>query len=105
MTWLIDVFLANVTDLDDAEMNNLYEAGCDDGTIGVFNRKVMITFDMDRGRGIPLGESIRTIQEDISRSGYDIDKIVLRNIGPKTFYFENGEMKWRYCDERQAEVP
>jgi hypothetical protein len=71
-TYEFTVVLANVEEFSETALDELFEAGCDDGTPGQFAGECLVAFD----RAAPsLEDAIRSAIRDIHAAGFSIKRV------------------------------
>ena len=73
-TYEFDVVLKDVTQIDDAQADALFAAGCDDGTPACCNNLAWIHFDREAGS---LEDAIRSAIAQVQAAGYAVAKVEL----------------------------
>lgn len=73
-TYAFDVFLKGVTDIDEDQADQLFEAGCDDGTPTGCDGEVWIHFDRE---STSLEEAIRSAIAQVRSVGFSVSKVQL----------------------------
>ena len=64
--------LAGVSDISDDQGNNLYESGCDDGTIVSRDGGVFVRFSR---QSASLEQAINSAAADVQRAGFQVDHV------------------------------
>jgi len=70
--WDFIVILKGVDEVSDALADALFEAGCDDATVGSSCGLVSVSFSRDAGT---LQEAIATAVSDVRRAGCDVSRV------------------------------
>lgn len=72
-THTFTLFLTGIEDITDTVGDKLFEAGCDDGTLGMCEGVVSINFDREAES---LSRAIYTACEDVRKAGFDVNRVV-----------------------------
>lgn len=73
-TYEFTIVLADIDDFSDDALDQLFEAGCDDGTPGRFAGECLIAFD----RTAPsLEDAIRSAIKNVRSVGFSIKRVVM----------------------------
>ena len=75
-TWEFTVVLAGVDEVTSELADALYEAGCDDGTVGSSCGVATVSFARE---AVSLQEAIRSAIADIQRAGGGVDRIQIEH--------------------------
>lgn len=73
-TYQFDVVLKDASEISDDQADDLFEAGCDDGTPASANGVAWIHFDRE---ALSLEEAIRSAVAQIHSAGFTISKVEL----------------------------
>ena len=74
--WEFTVMLAEVDEITPELADALYEAGCDDGTVGSSCGVSSVSFSRE---GPSLHEAIRSAIADIQRAGCGVDRVQIEH--------------------------
>ena len=74
MIWSFTVYIKGLAEFCDDQANELYEAGCSDGTLASGDGQAWIGFDRESDS---LFSAIRSAIAEIQQVGLEIDRVVI----------------------------
>lgn len=74
MIWRFTLYIKDLTQFTDEQVDALYEAGCSDGSIASSEGRAWIGFDRESPS---LQEAIRSAVSDVRRTGLDVECVAI----------------------------